>query len=168
LVWASDAWWREETVHDRDLPFTEAAHRVLALAGVEANRLRHEYVGTEHLVLALVRQTHGILGTALRTLRVDGEQVRAMIEATVRPGTGTAVHDHALPYTSRTRRVFELAKDSAQILGEREIGAEHLLVGVLREAKGVGGQILLYHGLSEAAALDEIKRIHRGEDTPAT
>ena len=64
--------------------------------------------------------------------------------------------------TSRTQRVLGLAKDSAQALGEREVGAEHLLVGVLREAKGAGGQVLLHHGLSEAATLDAIKRIKRG------
>ena len=149
------------------MPFTEAAHQVLALAGDEAQRLCHEYIGTEHLVLALTHQTRGTLGTALRTLRLDGERVRAMIETTVRPGTGAAAHGRPLPYTSRTQRVLGLAKDSAQALGEGEVGAEHPLVGVLREAKGIGGQVLLHHGLSEAATLDAIKRIKRGGDTPA-
>jgi hypothetical protein len=154
------------TVNDREMPFSKAAHRVLALAGDEAQRLCHPYVGTEHLVLALTRQTQGTLGTALRTLGVDGERVRATIETTVNHGTAATTHGRRLSYTSTTKRALVLAKDSAQALGEREISAEHLLVGVL-EAKGMGGAILLHHGLSEAAALDEIKRIKGGEDTPA-
>ncbi|MDH3458585.1 MAG: DUF2442 domain-containing protein [Gemmatimonadota bacterium] len=151
------------TVNDREMPFSKAAHRVLALAGDEAQRLCHPYVGTEHLVLALTRQTQGTVGTALRTLAVNGERVRTTIGTTVTPGNAT--HGQRLSHTSRTKRVLVLAKHSAQAFGECEITAEHLLLGVLREASGVGAAVLLHHGLSEAAVLGEIMRIKGGDGT---
>lgn len=153
------------TVNDREMPCSKAAHRVLALAGDEAQRLGSPYVGTEHVVLALTHQTSGTLGTALRTLGIDGERVCAWLETIAHPGTATP-HSRRLSYTSTMKSVFRLAKRRAQALGAREISAEHLLVGVL-EAKGVGCAILTHHGLSEAAVLTEIKRTKRGHDTPA-
>lgn len=152
------------TAKHRAIPLTKAAHQALALAGDEAQRLGHPYVGTEHLVLALSRQTHGTLGTALRTLGVDPGRVRATIETTVHPGTA-ATHGRRLSYTDTTKRVFVLAKNAAQALGERDLGPDHLLVGVL-EANGVGGAILRHYGLSAATVLNQIERIKGGEGTP--
>ena len=143
-------------MREPDMPFSDMAREILGLAGQEARRLGHEYIGTQHLVLAFTRLTGGVLGTTLSSLRLDNESVRALIESTVRPGPVTSAGDAVLPYTSRTYRVFALAKESAQDLGAREIGAEHLLLGVLREGMGVGGQVLAHYGLSEAAALKAI------------
>lgn len=150
-------------MREPDMPFSDTAREILGLAGQEARRLGHEYISTEHLVLAFTCQTDGALGTTLSNLRLDRESVRALIESTVRTGPGTSASDAVLPYTSRTYRVFALAQESAQDLGAGEIGAEHLLLGVLRETKGAGGQVLAHYGLSEAAALEEIKRSARSE-----
>ena len=150
-------------MREPDMPFSDTAREILGLAGQEARRLGHEYVGTEHFVLAFTGVTDGALGTTLSSLRLDRESVRALIESTVRPGPGTSPRDAVLPYTSRTYRVFALAKESAHDLGAEDIGAEHLLLGVLREAKGAGGQVLAHYGLSETAALEEIKRSTRSE-----
>jgi ATP-dependent Clp protease ATP-binding subunit ClpC len=159
---------KEESVQYREAQFTDAARQVLALARDEADRLHHEYIGTEHLVLALTRQTQGVVATALRTLCIDVDGVRATIENIVQRGAVAPARGIALPYTSRTKQVFDLARESAQALGEQEIDTEHLLVGVLREAKSVGGQILLHHGLSEAVFLKKITRIKSGDDAIET
>jgi ATP-dependent Clp protease ATP-binding subunit ClpC len=90
---------------------------------------------------------------------LDRESVRALIESVVLPGGVTSARDVTLPYTSRTYQVFALAKERALALGAREVGAEHVLLGVLREAKGIGGQVLAHYGLSETAVLEAIKQI---------
>jgi ATP-dependent Clp protease ATP-binding subunit ClpC len=144
----------------RDIQLTDSARQVLALARDEAHRLRHEYIGTEHLVLALTRQTQGFAVTALHNLHIDVEGVRETIEASVHPGAAASSPAGTLPYTSRTQKVFRLARESALTFDQGAVGAEHLLLGVLREAKGMGGQVLLHHGLSEDAAFDEIKRMN--------
>ena len=148
-----------------DLPeaqFTDSARQALARARDEADRLRHPYIGTEHLVLALTTEAEGGAVTLLRNLQVDLTGIRRMIEATVHPGTAPAAGGVSLPYTTRTQRILELARASAQALGDSQAGAEHLLVGALREATGIGGQVLLHHGLSEDAVIEQIRRIRSG------
>ena len=149
------------TAQDRELPFSKAAHRLLALAGEEAQRLGHPYIGTEHLVLALTRAAQGVLRTALSTLGVDEDRVRRSIETTVNTGS-SATTSRRLSYTSTVKRAMKLAKDSAQGVGQGEISVEHLLVGVLR-ARGVGAAVLGRHGLSETTVLDVLRRIGTDE-----
>lgn len=141
-----------------DVRFDDSARDLLSVARDEARRLHHEYIGTEHLALALTRPTHGVVGTVMESLHVDAERVRAALESVAPPGATDDVPEAELPYTSRTQRVFSLAKESALALGRADVGAEHLLVGVLQERVGIGGQVLLRHGLSEAAVLDELRR----------
>jgi ATP-dependent Clp protease ATP-binding subunit ClpC len=149
-----------------DLQLTESAREVLELARDEAERLRHEYIGTEHLVLALTRQTEGLAVTALHNLNIDLGRVRETIEATVRSGSTSPSPDRALPYTSRTHTIFVLARESAFAFDQTDVDPEHLLIGVLREALGVGGQVLMHHGLSADAAVDEIRRLKAGGASP--
>ena len=160
FVQESSAQEKEETLHYSDLQLTESAREVLELARDEAERLRHEYIGTEHLVLALTRQTEGFAVTALHNLNIDLGRVRGTIEATVRSGSASPSPDRALPYTTRTQRVFALARERALAFEQPDVGPEHLLIGVLREAMGIGGQVLMHHGLSVDAAVDEIRRLN--------
>lgn len=143
-----------------DFQLTDSGREVLQRARDEAARLGHEYIGTEHIVLSLTRQTHGTAGAVFRNLSVDLGGVRNGIEAIVQPGSASPAPDTALPYTSRTKTAFALAHENALAFGQAEVGAEHLIVGVLREAHGVGAQALMHYGrLSVEAAVDEITRL---------
>lgn len=150
---------KEGTLLLRDFQLTHSAREVLALAHDESRRLHHEYIGTEHLALALMRQTEGPVATVLQNLRIDVKGMRETIEAVAPPGIVES-SEGTLPFTSRTQRVLALASGRARMLEQAEAGAEHILIAVLREAKGVGGQILLHHGLSEAAVMGEIRRMN--------
>ncbi len=136
-----------------DVPLADSAQALLTLARKEADRFQHEYVGTEHLALALTRLREGTVAAALDELALDRGAVQTMIESMVRPGAVAFAPAGALPLTSRTQRALTLAAEGAAALGHDRVGAEHLLLGLLREARGIGGQILLHHGLSAEAVV---------------
>ncbi len=144
------------------IQFTDSAREVLARARHEALRLGHEYIGTEHLVLALTSHTQGLVANALRNQHIDLERVRGTIESIIRPGPTALSPESRVAYTTRTKKVFALANESASTFARSEVGAEHLLIGILREAAGIGGQVIMQHGLSAAAAVDEIRRLTSG------
>jgi ATP-dependent Clp protease ATP-binding subunit ClpC len=145
---------------------TERVRRVLAMAREEATRLNHEYVGTEHILLGLARDDKGVAATVLRSLGADSEALARRVKGVVRPGRGTTVPMPDLPYTSRTKKVLEFAMSEARELNHRFIGTEHLLLGLLREGKGIGAQVLNEAGVSLDAARSEVLRI-LGTATPA-
>src|SRR5256885_17062716 len=123
--------------------FTEDERRTLAGAREESLRLHHEYVGTEHILLALTQTQRATTATKmLQGLNVDPEQVRRNVEAIVKRGTSSTDSPHELPYTSRAKKVLELAMLEARELGHSYVGTEHLLLGILREQSGIGGQAL--------------------------
>ena len=134
----------------RPLPFTAAARGLLAAAQAEAAGLRHEYIGTEHVLLALSGDAAG--GALLTRLGVDPGRVRATLLAAVRPGEVALPPAGERPYTSRTQQVLALAAASARALGREEVGVEHLLAGVAREGRGIGAQVLLDQGLTAERA----------------
>jgi ATP-dependent Clp protease ATP-binding subunit ClpC len=131
--------------------FTKRARRVLSLAQEEAQRLNHNYIGTEHLLLGLVREENGVAVRVLRELGVDPRQVRERVERTV--GRGQRVSYGKLSLTPRTKRVIELAVDEARRLGHHYIGTEHLLLGLVREGEGVAVDVLKGLGVS----LDKVR-----------
>jgi len=131
--------------------FTKRARRVLTLAQEEAQRLNHNYIGTEHLLLGLVREENGVAVRVLRDLGVDPRQVRERIERTV--GRGQRTLYGKLSLTPRTKRVIELAVDEARRLGHHYIGTEHLLLGLVREGEGVAVDVLKGLGIS----LDKVR-----------
>ena len=147
----------------KDVPFSDAADRLLAAARSEADRLGHEYIGTEHLVLALTRDADG--AALLPRLGAEPASVRAMLETAVKPGHGVSPHGAERPYTSRTRQAFGLAAESARAQGQARVGVEHLVVGLLREQMSIGAQVLQEHGLSVEQATSEAQR--RGGTGPA-
>jgi ATP-dependent Clp protease ATP-binding subunit ClpC len=120
--------------------FTKRARRVLSYAQEEATRLNHNYIGTEHLLLGLLREEEGLAAKVLRDLGVDQNRVRRMIEDLV--GRGQAPANARLTLTPRTRRVIELAVDEARRLGHHYIGTEHLLLGLVREEDGIAISVL--------------------------
>ena len=131
--------------------FTKRARRVLTLAQEEAQRLNHNYIGTEHLLLGLVREENGVAVKVLRDLGVDPRQIRERIERTV--GRGQRAMYGKLSLTPRTKRVIELAVDEARRLGHHYIGTEHLLLGLVRAGEGVAVDVLKGLGVS----LDKVR-----------
>jgi ATP-dependent Clp protease ATP-binding subunit ClpC len=132
--------------------FTQRARRVLALAQEEAERLNHTYIGTEHLLLGLVKEENGIAGQVLRRLGVTPQKVEEMVLRMSGPGRRTP---HSKPdLTPRIRRVIELAVDEARRMGHHYIGTEHLLLGLVRLGDGMAVDILKSLGLS----LEQIRR----------
>ena len=143
----------------RDLRFNEQGKQVIALARVEADRLHHEYIGTEHIALALIGPADEGTAATFNKLDIDRDGVRATIASIVRVGNAPLKPDASLPYTSRTQDVFAHAYRCAEDLGQSTVGPEHLLVGVLREGKGIGAQALFHHGLTLDAAIDQIRKL---------
>ncbi len=139
--------------------FTERVRKVLAMAREEAARLHHEYVGTEHILLGLIREGEGVAATVLQNLNVELDEVQQKIEETVRKGKAVQATGPDLPYTSRAKKVLELAMAEARELSHSYVGTEHLLLGLLREEKGIAAQVLTEAGVSLEAARAETLRI---------
>ncbi len=139
--------------------FTERVRKVLAMAREEAARLYHEYVGTEHILLGLIREGEGVAASVLQNLTVDLEEIQAKIEETVKKGKAGAATGPDLPYTSRAKKVLELAMGEARELGHSYVGTEHLLLGLLREEKGIAAQVLTDAGVNLDAARGETLRL---------
>ncbi len=126
--------------------FTKRARRVLALAQEEAIRLNHNYIGTEHLLLGLMKEENGVAVKILRELGVEPEQVIRAVERTVGRGERRPFGKPSL--APRTKRVIELAVDEARLMGHHYIGTEHLLLGLIREGEGIAVSILRSFGIS--------------------
>lgn len=148
--------------------FSDRVRKVLRMAREEAARLRHEYVGTEHILLGIVREGEGVAAAVLTNLNVDFKQIKQAIEATVKIGKagGRTLTSPDLPYTSRAKKILEYAMSEARELGHTYVGTEHLLLGVLREEKGIGAQELVNAGVTVDIARAEVLRL-LGETMPA-
>src|SRR5205814_10172048 len=139
--------------------FTERVRKVLAMAREEAERLRHEYVGTEHILLGLIREGEGVAAAVLQNLSVDLDEIQQKIEDTVKKGKAAAATGPDLPYTSRAKKVLELAMAEARHPTHNYVGTEHLLLGLLREEKGIAAQVLTDAGINLDAARAETLRL---------
>ncbi len=132
--------------------FTDRARKVMALANQEAQRFNHEYIGTEHILLGLVKEGSGVGANVLKNLGVDLRKVRIEVEKLVKSGP-EMVTMGKLPQTPRAKRVIEYAIEEARNLNHNYVGTEHLLLGLLREQDGVAAQVLLNLGLK----LDDVR-----------
>jgi ATP-dependent Clp protease ATP-binding subunit ClpC len=137
--------------------FTERARKVLALAQEEARRFNHNYIGTEHILLGLVREEEGMAAKVLSNLGVGLNKVRAAVEFIIGRGEGTAQTEVGL--TPRAKKVIELAVDEARLLGHQYIGTEHILLGLLREGEGVAAGVLESLGVSVERVHTELNRV---------
>ncbi len=131
--------------------FTEKARRVVVYAQEEARMLNQNYIGTEHLLLGLIREQDGIAAKALESLGISLEDVHAQVEELI--GRGTFVPTGHIPFTPRAKKVLELSLREALQLGHNYIGTEHILLGLIREGEGVAAQVLLNLG----ADLDKVR-----------
>jgi len=121
--------------------FTDKGRKIIILAREEAERHQNDYLGTEHLVLAILRETDGIALTIIKKMGLSSEQIHLEIERNL-PGGGTTMTFGEIPFSPRVKKVIEYAVEEARLLGHNHIGSEHLLLGLLREEEGIGGKIL--------------------------
>jgi len=146
--------------------FTERVRKVLQMAREEAQRLHHEYVGTEHILLGLIREGEGVAAAVLQNLNVDLDEIQQKIEETVKKGKAAQTTGPDLPYTSRAKKVLELAMSEARELNHSYVGTEHLLLGLLREEKGIAASVLTDAGVNLDAARAETLRLLGTEMPP--
>jgi len=138
---------------------TQQVEKVLASANDEAARLNHEYIGTEHVLLALAADREGVAVAALQNLGVNLTELRVRIDTAVKRGPADAKPLATRPQTSRLKRALDLATASARELGHSYLGAQHLLLGLVDERKGIAAQILWTLGVRSDEARAEIARI---------
>jgi len=122
--------------------FTDRVRKVLQMAREEAARLHHDYVGTEHILLGLLREGEGVAVAVLTNLNVDLSELQKTIEGATTKGKPTASAGPDLPYTSRAKKVLEFSMAEARELDHAYVGTEHLLLGLLREETGIAAQVL--------------------------
>ncbi|HHY70610.1 MAG TPA: AAA family ATPase, partial [Thermoanaerobacterales bacterium] len=134
--------------------FTERAQKVIVYAQEEARRLNHNVVGTEHLLLGLIREGEGVAARALNNLKIDAKKVRNQVEMMI--GAGPFAIQGPIGYTPRAKRVMELAMDESRKLGHNYVGTEHILLGLIREGEGVAAQVLTNLGVSLDIAQAEV------------
>lgn len=148
--------------------FTDRARKVMQLAAEEARRFNHEYIGTEHVLLGLVRENAGVAANVLKNLDIDLRAIRREVELIVQHGPGgEQVVMGRLPHTPRTKKVIEYAVLEAQRLRHNYVGTEHLLLGLIREDEGVAAQILMYLGLKLEDVREEVLNLlGRDPDEP--
>ncbi len=135
--------------------FTDRARKVMQLANQEAQRFNHEYVGTEHILLGLIKEGSGVAANVLRNLDVDLKKIRLEVEKLVQTGPDMVTMGR-LPLTPRARKVIEYATEEARNLNHNYIGTEHLLLGLLREQEGVAAQVLMNLGLKLEEVREEV------------
>jgi len=138
--------------------FTERARKVIILAKEEARRFNHDYIGTEHILLGLIREGEGVASAVLQKLGVSLENIRLEIEKLVQPGPTTQIIGD-IPFTPRAKKALELAAEEARSLGHNYIGTEHLLLGLIREGEGIASQVLLNLGMDLNSVRNEVMEL---------
>ena len=138
--------------------FTPRAQQVLALASKEAERFNHNYVGTEHLLLGLIKLGEGVAVNVLQKMGLDLEIVRKEVEKHVGPRPDTKMIGN-IPYTPRVKKVLALAGKEAQALHHSYVGTEHILLGLLREGDGIAARVLKSLEVDPTNAKRNLKRI---------
>jgi ATP-dependent Clp protease ATP-binding subunit ClpA len=142
--------------------FTERAREVVVLAQDEARALKHNYIGTEHLLLGLLREEEGLASRVLASLDITIEEVRAQIEQVV--GRGDEAATGQIPFTPRAKKVLELSLREAMAIGHNYIGTEHILLGLVRESEGVAARILLGFDADAEKIRNEVLRFLSGPE----
>jgi hypothetical protein len=135
--------------------FTDRARKVMQLANQEAQRFNHEYIGTEHILLGLVKEGSGVAANVLKNLDIDLRKLRLEVEKIVQSGPDLVTMGK-LPQTPRAKKVIEYSIEEARNLNHNYVGTEHVLLGLLREQEGVAAQVLMNIGLKLADARKEV------------
>jgi Clp amino terminal domain, pathogenicity island component len=140
--------------------FTDRARRVVVLAQEEAVGLNHNYIGTEHILLGLIREREGVAAGALEALGISLEAVRAQVEEII--GQGVSTPTGHIPFTPRAKKVLELSLREALQLGHNYIGTEHILLGLIREGQGVAAQVLDKLGADQPRVRQQVVQLLSG------
>jgi hypothetical protein len=140
--------------------FTEPARQVIVQAQEEARTLKHSYIGTEHVLLGLLREQEGLAARVLESLEVTADRVRALVVRIV--GSGEEVTSGQIPFTPRAKKVLELSLREALSLGHNHIGTEHILLALVRENEGVAARILLDFDAGPEKIRNEVIRVLSG------
>jgi ATP-dependent Clp protease ATP-binding subunit ClpC len=135
--------------------FTDRARKVMQMANQEAQRFNHQYIGTEHVLLALINEGSGVAARVLQDLCVDESTVRHEVEKLVERGS-SPVTKGKLPQTPRAKRIIEYSMEAARSLNHHYVGTEHLLLGMLREKDGVAAQALEHLGLTPEKVREQV------------
>jgi len=138
--------------------FTERARKVIVYAKEEARRFNHDYIGTEHLLLGLIREGEGVAAAVLQKLGLDLETIRLEVEKLVQVGPATQVVGD-IPFTPRSKKALELSAEEARALGHNYIGTEHLLLGLVKEGEGMAYRVLLNLGLDLGKLRNEVMEL---------
>src|SRR5262249_53563092 len=125
--------------------FTDRARKVMQLAKQEARRFDHEYIGTEHILLGLIKEGSGVAANVLKNFDISLRKIRLEVEKIAQSGPGMVTTER-LPQTPHAKKVIEYAIEEARKLNHNYVGTEHLLLGLLREHEGVAGQVLMILG----------------------
>ncbi len=139
--------------------FTDRNRLALQVAGDEAAALHHEYIGPEHILLAMLRDHESAAVALLSTLGCDIDGIRTKIKEIVKPGTTAAPAGAQRPYTSRVKKVLEFTMRAARDDNSSAVGSQHLLVGLLREEKSIAAQVLVNSGVTVGAATAALREI---------
>ncbi len=140
--------------------FTDRARKIMHLANQEAQRFNHDYIGTEHILLGLVKEGSGVAANVLKNLDIDLNRIRQDVEAILQRGTiGKQEVKGRLPHTPRAKKVIDYAVEEARGLNHNYVGSEHLLLGLLREEEGVAAQVLTHLGLKIQVVRDEVMNL---------
>ncbi len=145
--------------------FTDRARKVMGLARQEATRFNHEYIGTEHVLLGLVKEGSGVAANVLKNMNVDLKKIRMEIEKIVKTGPNMVTMGQ-LPFTPRAKKVLELSLEEASNLGHNYIGTEHLLLGLIRENDGIAAQVLMNLGIKLEDVREEVLEFLGAESPP--
>ncbi len=146
--------------------FTDRARRVVVLAQTEARALKHNYIGTEHILLGLIHEGEGVAAKALASLGIGLEEVRQQVEEII--GRGQHEPSGHIPFTPRAKKVLELSLREALQLDCDYIGTEHILLGLIREGDGVAAQVLVRMGADLNRVRHQVIRLLRGREGEAT
>ena len=144
--------------------FTERARKVIILAKEEAKRFNHDYIGTEHILLGLIKEGESVAAAVLQNLGLSLDTIRLEVEKLVQFGPSTIVSGD-IPFTPKAKKVIELAMDEARRLGHNYIGTEHLLLGLIKEGEGVASHVLMNLGLNLNKVRSEVIKL-LGSSTP--
>jgi ATP-dependent Clp protease ATP-binding subunit ClpA len=140
--------------------FTDQARRIVVLAQEEASRLKHNYIGTEHILLGLIREGKGVAAEALKSLGISLDPVRQQVEEII--GRGQEAPQGHIPFTPRAKKVLELSLRESKQLGHDYIGTEHILLGLIREGDGVAAQVLVKLGADRKRVRQQVIQLLHG------
>ncbi|HPF33876.1 MAG TPA: ATP-dependent Clp protease ATP-binding subunit [Candidatus Krumholzibacteria bacterium] len=145
--------------------FTQRVRKVLFLARDEAGRMQHDYIGTEHLLLGIIREGEGIAARVLQRLGIDFSQIQQAIEEVITPQSGTITIGE-IPFTPRAKRVLEISIDEARIHNHNYVGTEHLLLALIKEGEGVASRVLTELGADHERVRREVLKMLGSVERP--